>query len=47
MKDLVIRKLSACWVPRLLNVGQKHTRNMSHANLNLFVTDPAEVWNYG
>ena len=42
MKDLDIRKLSACWVPRLLNVDQKHTRkNMSHANLNHFVTDPA------
>ena len=36
-----MRKLSAHWVPRLLTVNQKHTRqNMLHANLNLFEKDP-------
>ena len=40
-EDLNMRKLSACWIPRLLTVDQKHTRqNMSLANLNLFETDP-------
>ena len=41
MEDLDMRKLSALWVPRLLTVDQKHTRqNISNANLNLFETDP-------
>ena len=40
-EDLNMRKLSALWVPRLLTVDKKHTRqNMSHANLNLFETAP-------
>ena len=49
-EDLNMRKLSARWVPRLLTVDQRHTRqNMSRANLNLFYeTDPEKfllgVW---
>ena len=40
-EDLNMRKLSGHWVPRLLTVDQKHTRqNMSLTNLNLFETDP-------
>ena len=40
-KDLEVRKLSARWVLRLLNVDQKHTEwNMSRGNLNLFETNP-------
>ena len=39
-RDLNMRKLSACWVPRFLTVDQRHPRqNMSLANLNLFETD--------
>ena len=35
-EDLEMRRLSACWVPRLLTVDQKHTRRtLSHTNLNL------------
>ena len=38
---LNMRKLSARWVPSLLTVEQRHTRqNMSLANLDLFETDP-------
>ena len=34
-EDLNMRKLSAHWVPTLLTIDQKHTRQtMSHANLN-------------
>ena len=37
-EDLNMRKLSACWVPRLLTVDQRHTRqNMQLVNLNLFL----------
>ena len=40
-EELNMRKLSACWVSRLLTVDQRHTRqNMLHANLNLFETEP-------
>ena len=40
-EDLNTRKLSARWVPRLLTVDQRHTRqNMLLANLNLSETDP-------
>ena len=40
-EDLNMRKLSACWVPRLLTVDQWHTKqNKSLAKLNLFETDP-------
>ena len=38
---LNMRKLSARWVPRLLTVDPKHTRqNMSLANLNFLEIDP-------
>ena len=41
-EDLEMRKLSVCWVPRLLTVDQKHTRHtLSRTNLNLFEEDPA------
>ena len=41
-EDLEMRKFSACWVPRLLTVDQKHTRcTLWHMNLNLFEEDPA------
>ena len=41
-EDLEMRKLSACWVPRLLTVDQKHTRRtLSRTNLNLIEEDPA------
>ena len=37
------RKLSACWVPRLLTVGQKHLirQVLLQANLNLLEAGPA------
>ena len=43
------KKISAHWVPRLLTVDQKHTRqSMSHSNLNLFLdrSISAEVCDY-
>ena len=40
-EDLNMSKLSVFWIPRLLTVDQRHTRqNVSLANLNFFETDP-------
>jgi len=44
-QDLGMRKLSACWVPRLLTLDQKRVRmNISKALLTQFRRNKSEFW---